>query len=388
MKILVDLRHADATPWVIHEASTGGIGPRWGPAGLIAADAGGNGSRVVIVDPATHSTRIVSMRGGGLVGGGPSIVWAADGNGIVGTTEGGAYQIVPIDGSDPRPGIGKIFDPRGAYGPAMAGFRICSPDMHCPGGDDGRIERVELEGSARTIWRQTDNDRALGAGFGARDDEYWLLLDHDSGRQVTLAHSHDGRQDTVATVNRDSDWQDISAPFVAPDQATAVLWTYADAQPGAVLVPLSGVPASFHAGQFAGFVDGAASPAFATGPYLAPVGRMPVAGAAYALPTVGELIAAELRLNPGRAAIGKASRDAVVGETETRTFEVSRNQPGAGELHLDCFGPSSVTVANGSRSVTSPCLRSGAYVFQVDATGPIIVTASGDTSWRVVVYSP
>src|SRR4029077_11840124 len=88
--VLVDLRREDSTPWIVTEASTGGIGPRWGPTGLVAADAGGNGARVVIADPETQATRIVSMPAG-LIGGGPSIVWTADGQGIVGSTGVGGY---------------------------------------------------------------------------------------------------------------------------------------------------------------------------------------------------------------------------------------------------------------------------------------------------------
>jgi len=385
--ILVDLGDEHATPWVITEASTGGIGPRWGPSGLVAADAGSNGGQVVIADPKTHTTRTVSMRGG-LVGGGPSIVWSADGSGIVGSTASGAFEVVPIDGGAPRPGVAQVFDPRGAYGPGLAELRICATGTNCPGGDDGRIERVELDGSARTIWKQAGNDRALTASFGGRADEYWLTLDHDKGRQVALGHVVGGRQDIVAAVNRDATWQYLAAPFVAPDQSTAMVWIDMGAKPAAVLVPLNGARQTFHSGQFAGFVDGAASTVFATGPYAAPAERMPAAGATYVLPPLDKLIAAELGLNPGRRVLGKASRDAVDGETDIRTFEVTRDQPGAGEVHLDCLGPSSVTVTSGPHSVASPCLNAGSYVFQVDANGPIVVTASGDTSWRVVIYSP
>jgi hypothetical protein len=86
--------------------------------------------------------------------------------------------------------------------------------------------------------------------------------------------------------------------------------------------------------------------------------------------------------------LGKASRDAVLGEADIRTFVVARDQPGGGDVYLDCFGPSSVTVTSGAQSVTSPCLRAGSYVFTTNANRPIVVTASGDTSWRVVIYTP
>ena len=384
--ILVDLGDEQATPWVIDEASTGGIGPRWGPTGLVAANApGGLGQRVVIADPETHSTRIVSMQGHELVGGGPSIVWSADGSGIIGSTEGGTYKIVPIDGGPPRPGVGQVFDPRGNFGPGLAGLRICSLGENCPSGDDGRIEQAEPDGSARTIWRQVGGDRALAASFGGRADEYWLSLDHDNGRQVALVHVHDGRQDAVAAVNRDAAWEGVGEPRVAPDQSSVVYSVGAGGKPAAILVPLTGARQSFHTGQFAGFVDSAASTVFATGQYEAPTGIMPAAGQAYGLPPLEDLIADELEMNPGRTVLGKASRDAVEGETGVRTFEVPRDLPGAGEVFFECFGPSSLTLTSGSNSVTAACLRVGGFGV-IDASGPLTISASGDTSWRVAIY--
>lgn len=385
--LLLDLGDEQATPWEIHDANLGGIGPRWGPTGLVAADAGGNGDVVVVADPKTHTTRIVSMRGG-LVGGGPYIVWSADGSGIVGSTESGAYHVVPVDGGDPRPGVGGVFDTRGDYGPGLAELRICEPFTNCPGAADGRIERVELDGTTRTIWQQVGNDRALAAEFGSRADEYWLSVDHDQGRQVALVHLHDGREDTVATVNRDAAWQYVGAPTQTPGESAVVVQISVGDEQAALLVPLSGAPPTFHTGRFAGFVDRAAAVAFVIREPWTPAATMPAAGAAYALPSLDELIAAEQGLNPGRTVLGKASREAVDGDTIRRTYEVTRDKPGAGSAYLDCIGPSSVTVSSGANTTTSPCLRAGAYGSMTDATGPITVSASGDTSWRVVIYSP
>lgn len=385
--VLVDLRDERSAPWVVTEANTGGIGPRWGPTGLIAADAGGNGGRVVVADPEKHTATIISSHGG-LIGGGPSIVWAGDGSGIV--TSGGptGHQVVPIDGSDPQPGVGDVFDPRGAYGSGLAELRICSPGAGCRGGDDGRIERVELDGSATTVWQQIGADRALAASFGGGSDEYWLSVDHDQGRQVALVHVHDGRQDAVALVNRHAGWQYVGAPTEAPDGSTLIVWIDIGAKPAAVLVPLQGDEPTYHTGMFAGFVDSAALAARATGEPAAPAQTLPAGGEAYRLPSLDELIAAEQGRNPGRRVLGEASRDAVDGARDRRTFEVHRDQPGAGDVYLDCLGPSSVTVTSGSHSTTSPCLRAGSYVFQIDTSGPITVSATGDTAWRVVIYSP
>lgn len=84
----------------------------------------------------------------------------------------------------------------------------------------------------------------------------------------------------------------------------------------------------------------------------------------------------------------KGARDAVDGDTAVHTFSVERDQPGSGELYFDCVGPTNATVTVGSDSQTSPCLSAGAYFFSVDASSPIVVTATGDTSWRVVLYTP
>jgi hypothetical protein len=327
------------------------------------------------------------LQGHGLVGGGPSIVWTADGSGIVGSRGSAVYDTIPIDGGEVRPGVGQIFDPRGGYGPGLAELRICSPGNNCPNGDDGRIDRIEPDGSTRTIWQQED-DRALAAGFGGREGEYWLTLDHDSGRQVALAHVQDGRQDTVAMVNREAVWQYVAAPYLAPDQSTLLVSIDLGGKFATVLVPRNGAPQTFHSGHFAGFVDSGSSAVFAGGQYGTPVETMSAVGEMYRLPPLDELIAAEFGPNSGRTVLGKASRDAVDGETNVGTIEVLRDHPGTGEVNLVCFGPSSVTVTSGAQSVTNPCLGAGAYGLGIDANGPIVVTASGDTSWRVVVYSP
>ena len=213
-------------------------------------------------------------------------------------------------------------------------------------------------------------------------------MDHDRGRQVVLVHVQNGQEQAVATVNRAADWQYVDAPIVAPDDSTAVLFIDIGAKPAGVVVPLGGTGPTFHPGHFAGFVDSAASTTFTAGPYEGPTETTPAFGQAYVVPPLDQLIAAELAMNPGRKVLGMASRDAVIGQTDTQTFEVDRDKPGSGEAYLDCFGPSSVTVTSGTNTTTSPCLRSGSYGVSIEARGPIVVTASGDTSWRVVIYSP
>ena len=396
--IIIDLRREDATPWLVDRANTVGFegdGPRWGPTGLVAADAGSGDGRVVIADPETRTTRIVSM---------PDhnswTVWTADGSGIVGRVRGSAgglegkraYQTVPIDGGDPRSGVGEVFDPRGAYGPDMAVLRICSGDQTCPGGDDGRVERIEPDGSARTVWRQTGVDRVLGAAFGRRADEYWLTLDHDTGRQVTLVHVESGQETVVSTFNRDRYWQDIGDPLDAADDSSGLVWFQARGEAAAVVMPFGGAPATFHTGQFAGFVDGAAAAAFATGLYQDPAETMPALGEAYVLPTLEELIALDPRET---AVVGTGSHDAIAGDPSVHTFEVSQDRPSPspgdsnvqGEADFDCHGPSSVTISVGAGWAINPCIG-GRISVPIGDGEKVTFTASADTSWRVVIYPP
>jgi hypothetical protein len=398
--VLVDLGDPTSEPWVIDEANIGGIGASWGPTGLVAAEgysqqdsglsgAEGSGRQdIVVVDPEAHATRHVSMQGRGLIGGGPSIIWAADGSGIIGSRELGSYEVVPLDDSVPVSGVTEVF-PHGDYGAGLAVLRICSAGMNCPGGPDGRVERVEADGSAATIWRPDGTDRALAASFALNDDGYWLTMDHGLGREVVLLRVRDGRQDTVATINRDARWLSVAFAGERSDQSGVVAWIDLGGSPAAVTVPLTGGPQSLHRGGFAGFAPGSAVSVLAGGRYETPSETMPGVGETFALPTLDALIAAELALNPGRTVLGKGSRDGVQGDSGVRRFEVTRDVigDGDGDVYLDCLGPSNVTVRSGENSVTSPCLTAGSYIGASAATGPIIVEASGDTSWRVVVYS-
>ena len=77
------------------------------------------------------------------------------------------------------------------------------------------------------------------------------------------------------------------------------------------------------------------------------------------LPSLDELIAAELGLNPGRRVLGKASREAVDGDDGPSAHSRSvETRPVQVEAYLDCLGPSSVTVTSGS-TVDHQSLPSG-----------------------------
>ncbi len=318
--ILVDLRDPASEPWVIDQANLGGIGPRWGPNGLVAAMI--DFESLVLADPEAHTTSVMSMQGYGLVGGGPSIVWTADGRGIVGSTGTGAYAVVPIDGSDPVAQVGQIFQSRVGYGPGMASLQICSVEASCTGDEDGRVEIVSADGAARTIWQQEGADRALDARFGDAADEYWLALDTNGGRQFEIWF---GWRETSRKRSRRSIEMRAGSPSMLrwchPTNYRSSRGSISKMRPAAVVVEPSGSQ-TFHTGNFAGFVDDASLATFNTDDFGPPNGAMPPVGVGYQLPTLEDLIAAETELNPGRIVLGSESRDAVDGETGIETYRV------------------------------------------------------------------
>jgi hypothetical protein len=382
--VLVDLRDPASEPWIAPFADAGGVGPRWGPTGLMAATAGSL-SNVVIVDPETRATqRIVAP----LPGGGPYIVWTADGSGIL-TAAGTQYSFVPIDGGPRVSGFPELqsYD---LFGPDGAELRICSPGAGCLQ-DDGHVDRIELDGSTQTIFREEGPDRVIQARFGSAADEYWLTLDHNGGRQMDLVQLGSSGEEILATMDRNADWGSIGEGQVAPDGSLRAFSTYgANDQAGVVIVPQDGGPNTFHLGSMVGFAVAGAVESPGTGGFL-PVSdpQPPVGGEAYQLPSLEQLIDAETTLNPGRTVLGQGAREGVAGETEINTYQVIPDASGPGSIYLDCIGPSAVSVDVGNHNLISPCLVAGTWSDNLDVTDgqPITVETTGDTTWRVVLYS-
>ena len=388
--VLVDLRDPQSDPWVIEEASLGGIAPAWGPDGLVAAlKHNGNGD-LVLVDPETRTLRTLSMRGLGLVGGGPSILWTADGNGVLGSAPDSSYWVVPIDGSEPTRITGEI-DGRGMWGPQFDSLRICQAGENCPGGDDGRVDDQRQDGSTGTVWQQQGSDRVLGAAFGAADADYWLLLDHNRGRQISAVHLVNGEQTSVTTINRDPSWTYVGAPAVAHDGLSAVLWLDLGGPSGAVVVPIGAGDASVHRGQFAGFVDGDVTGTFASGAYSAPLESIRPVDSAYALASVDDVIARQLATNPDQVVVAQGSRDGDATDNAEHDYTFTADQGGPSlDIHFDCFGPAPATLTSQLHefTATSPCLTGTYETYSVISPGETLtVHATGDTTWRVVIFA-
>ena len=400
--ILLDLRDLASQPWVVDGATVDGAAPSWGPTGLLAATT--DGSDLVVVDPDAHTVRRVSMQGIPPSPDGASIIWTADGRGFVSATDAGHYVTVPLDGSKPVPGVDltpyRDFSRGmgGQFGPGMATLEVCGDGAGCPGpttpsgsspttGDDGRVDLVDTDGT-QTIWRPVGGDHALAASF-ATSGGYWLTLDHDHGTQVVLTRVGGTSPNLTATLDRDADWRSVGVFGEFPDHSAAV--AFVDPASGdqflSVIAPLDGSPPTLHHGAFTGFVVASDLATPADGRYAAPTESMPTTGRAYALPSLDALIADELSGNAGETVLDKGFHDAVPGDTAVHPYALDLDRSDPGRAYLQCIGPSSVTVTWPSGTLTSACLSPGGQNSNVDAVGPITVEATGDTSWRVVIYS-
>ena len=270
----------------------------------------------------------------------------------------------------------------------MATLQVCADGMggECPGGNDGRVELVDT-GDIQTIWRPVGGDHALAANF-ATGGGYWLTLDHGQGTQVVLTRIGGTGPDLTATVDRAADWRSVGVMDEFPDHSAVVAYVdRASDQFEMVIAPLDGTPPTLHHGMFAGFVLASDLATPASGRYAAPAESMPTTGRTYALPSLDSLIADGLFESSGTAVLGKGSHDAVPGDTAVHSYAVNVDRDGAAAAFLQCIGPSSAKVSWPYDALTSFCVSPVGVNGNVDVAGPITVEATGDTSWRVVIYS-
>ena len=389
--VLVDLRDSDSEPWIVPDSTLGGISASWGPQGYVAAPvtevAGGP---VVIVDPETQSE--VGRTVGGMIGGGPTIIWNADGTGLVDRRDSGGYGVQPIDGGTFRPGFPAIFSTRGEFGDGGSGLRICAQGENCPGGDDGRILRQELDGSSSTIWEPTTT-AAASAMFGPNPGDVLVQTNADAGREIVVERITGGNLEVLGSIDRPSDWRYWSMHQPPPDSSMLVFFVdLGNEFFGTAIAPSDGSTSTLHLARFAGYLGSTITDASGDGTYVAS-GAEPVEPAteAYALPPIGELIAAEIALNSAdnRAVIGQGSQDAVEEDSETEDYEITVDSAGSPDIHLDCYGAHEVTVTFAEWSLASPCSGPGgtSTVFpDMEAGDVVTVSAWHDTTWRVALY--
>jgi hypothetical protein len=365
------------------------VGPRCGPHGLVAAtaasseDPGTIDGALLIVDLESRSVSRLTLRGG-LIGGGPSILWTQDG-GLLQSTTGGGHIVGYPDGSQSAAEAIALYAGAPYWGADGSWLRVCDAAGECPA---GHVERIGLDDSESAIYEGDRPDRVLAAAFGQVEGEYWLLFDHAAGSQMVLSLLDSAGLRDVSVIDRAADWAHVSPYEAAPDTSSIALFVDIGAEPAAVLVPVDGIDRpSYHEGFAVGYLESSRL-VDSSFEFALPAQTMPPGGSAYQLPTVDELIEAEQDRNPGRVAIGKAARDGMKGDTEEHEYLLLPSKPGTFDIYVDCIGPSPVVAVANDSTISHPCLTAGSYGGQVTlaADEGVVITATGDTTWRVVLY--
>lgn len=158
--VFVDLTDPAKRPIVVE--GHGAMGPRFGPDGLVGIPASTGTVRLLdLGNPDAPERRI---NGVAWVGGGPEIVWAADGSGFLAERDDGQWGVAPIDGGPFRPGFPRTLS------------RWMSPDV--PGYE---VDSAGVE---------TDTGHYLyGGGLTADGRGLWMLAEEPGGRVLAVSRA-------------------------------------------------------------------------------------------------------------------------------------------------------------------------------------------------------
>jgi hypothetical protein len=195
----VDLTDPTKPPLLV--PGHGAMGPRFGPDGLVGIPAEDGTVRVLDLDRPDEPERRID--GVAYVGGGPEIVWAADGSGFLAQDRAGVWGVRPLDGGPFRPGF-----PRTAS-------RWSSPDV--PG--------YWLESGQET----PTGHWLSGGGLSAEGDGVWSLLEEADGVLTVSRAAIDGsdpvalRRLPIELVPGDPEGHTMATLDLAPDDSMAAI---------------------------------------------------------------------------------------------------------------------------------------------------------------------
>ncbi len=229
---LIDLADPARAPRLAPSILAGGLGSH----GRFATVTSG-GWTVQVVDADTGAT--MSLAGLSLPGGGPDIIWTADGSGLL-VTQGGngdhvSYAIRPIDGSPQIPTVPALAFSRGSRYVAAGGASLvlCGSETSCtepprPGG----TVWVWGDAATATAWYSGElaPARLVDASFSADGRSIWLLLDRAKGSRHTAVIARadaPGAARVIATVDLGENFYHTWLDALAPDDSTIAIghWT-------------------------------------------------------------------------------------------------------------------------------------------------------------------
>jgi hypothetical protein len=253
--------------------------PGYGPGSHSAPE---QWSAITIVDPRTgHTTPLGSVL---LFGGGPSIVWAADGSGIL---DGGRLR--PADGSpDVQIPAGLSFtDPRvGAGGVTV---EICDPtiDGRCTGASGPTVRVLDLASRATRWYDDADTTiMPTDATFAADGTSVLVMFERTEGSRRTaivgrLTGPGRGYQVLATYVLPDGGYHPAFGWVSPDDELFALNWWVGDPSSfewvtGPIL-HVGGSTTPQPIGRIAGFVPGPAAESWpAEGPFVPAIASSPV----------------------------------------------------------------------------------------------------------------
>lgn len=222
---LVDLTRPEREPVVIRYQPV--IGGAWGPDGLFATTVPDSlqGFSIQVVDAETGKATM--MPNLSLPGSGPDLIWAADGSGLVVTTDDG-YAIAPRDGGPEIPGVPPLAPRTGARWLAPGGSTLyeCVGEG-CSAVEDGFVSTV-AEDWTTTLWydRQIDGALVRNASFAADGRSLWILLERvDGADHIAIVAKADrpGGARIVGTVNLGPGVVHMWFSGIAPDDSTVAI---------------------------------------------------------------------------------------------------------------------------------------------------------------------
>jgi hypothetical protein len=236
----------------------------WSPDGTrLATTKSGKG--LVIIDAATGAETTLDQHGQGLPGGGPSVIWTADGSGIV--VAGGSQRpgstfpqlfVAPVDGAPLQSTVPDLWE-RGGHSVTAGGLQLDTTPCFLPDCPAGQVRVIDPSGAATELYSGDVAGTTLADATLSRDGRSaFLLLASAVPNRLEIAHSDAGRRPTVLATVPVVTTAGASLG-ISPDDSTVLVATITNpdaANPtiNYYVVPLDGSPAYAAQGSFAGWV--------------------------------------------------------------------------------------------------------------------------------------
>jgi hypothetical protein len=280
---LIDLADPTRAPRFVPYVT--GIGGAWGPRGLFATGDFSPLMRTVggamryqvgwiqVVDAATGTKR--TLPGLHLPGGGPVLIWAADGSGllVVGpndTAELRDYAVAQIDGSPQVAGVPALAPRLQERWVAPGGLTMDYCSTECDTLPNFRVSISGPGGVSEYSAGDLAPARLVYASLAADGRSIWLLLDRVEGSRHVAVVAHADSPGAVTVVGTADLGEHVPGMWfsgLAPDDSTiAIGHSPGDAQPARVtLMRISDTTSSAHSGNLIGFVPASVTVAWPHG---------------------------------------------------------------------------------------------------------------------------